>query len=136
MTAPYKGPRTNHRKEYRLGPLVVDGRSMVRGDCLPGGRNAARPCPYLQCSYVLKGGACALDAADQGESTLEEIGDALGVTRERVRQIAEQALVKLGKSPKEARAILACGKLSTGCEEPADNSDDPDEERECEGEAA
>lgn len=35
---------------------------------------------------------CALDVADRGEHTLEEIGDILGVTRERVRQIADKAL--------------------------------------------
>jgi RNA polymerase primary sigma factor len=34
---------------------------------------------------------------DIGEQTLEEIGGRLGVTRERVRQIEEHALVRLGR---------------------------------------
>lgn len=33
---------------------------------------------------------CALDVADRGEHTLEEVGEVLGVVRERVRQIVEQ----------------------------------------------
>lgn len=35
---------------------------------------------------------CALDVADQGGITLEEIGDLIGLTRERVRQIEDGAL--------------------------------------------
>ena len=67
-----------------------------------------RPCPYLDCRYHLcheersaRGPAttrptmewyemretCALDVADDGPHTLLEIGDLLGVTRERIRQI-------------------------------------------------
>jgi hypothetical protein len=38
---------------------------------------------------------CTLDVADRGEHTLEEIGQLLGVTRERVRQIELAALFKL-----------------------------------------
>ena len=31
--------------------------------------------------------SCVLDVADRGGATLEEIGDAMGITRERVRQL-------------------------------------------------
>jgi hypothetical protein len=31
--------------------------------------------------------SCALDMAERGEHTLKEIGDALGLTRERIRQV-------------------------------------------------
>jgi hypothetical protein len=38
-------------------PVVVDGvafeRPRVRGDCLAGGHNAARPCPWASCAYHL-----------------------------------------------------------------------------------
>jgi hypothetical protein len=38
---------------------------------------------------------CALDVADRGGVTLEEIAELLGITRERARQIETGALVKL-----------------------------------------
>lgn len=38
---------------------------------------------------------CSLDVADRGDATLHEVGELLGVTRERVRQIESMALVKL-----------------------------------------
>ena len=38
---------------------------------------------------------CALDIADQGGLTLEEIGELMGPTRERIRQIEAKALRKL-----------------------------------------
>ncbi|MFY3742456.1 sigma factor-like helix-turn-helix DNA-binding protein [Anaeromyxobacter sp. Red801] len=38
---------------------------------------------------------CALDVADRGPLTLDEVGKILGVTRERVRQIEVAALEKL-----------------------------------------
>ena len=39
--------------------------------------------------------SCALDIADRGGATLEQVGDALGIVRERVRQIETVALAKL-----------------------------------------
>jgi len=38
---------------------------------------------------------CALDVADRGEHTLEEVGGFLNVTRERARQIEKDAFDKL-----------------------------------------
>lgn len=38
---------------------------------------------------------CALDVADRGGEPLETIGEMLGVTRERIRQIEVQALDKM-----------------------------------------
>lgn len=40
---------------------------------------------------------CALDAAEDGPSTLDVISTAIGVTRERTRQIEERALLRLRK---------------------------------------
>jgi hypothetical protein len=73
---------------------------VVRGLCdeLP------RPCPRWACRYHLFGEikdgheteqSCALDIADEGEHTLQEVGETLGITRERVRQIESRALRKL-----------------------------------------
>lgn len=87
-------------------------RPRTRGDCIGG----PRPCPFVSCSAHLyisvsaTGGltfdhptidvenlkeSCSLDAADRGGLTLEEVGAAMGITRERVRQIEERSLRKL-----------------------------------------
>jgi hypothetical protein len=100
------------RRAARRLPLVSDVRPAVRADCLPGGRNAARPCPFVRCRYHLyldvkpSGGiklnfpdrevhelheTCALDVADRGSHTLDEIGRVLNMAGERARQIAEDA---------------------------------------------
>jgi len=84
----------------------------TRGDCL----EQTRPCPFVTCHFhlflifstrgVTKAAwwnrdplkmdhSCALDLADRGGMTLEEIGDIIGLTRERIRQIERIALPKL-----------------------------------------
>ena len=89
-------------------------RPKTRGDCLPGGSNASRPCPWAGCRYHLlldlrsTGGltlshghddptalehTCALDVADKGDiGILDDIADKLSVTREGARLIEERAL--------------------------------------------
>jgi hypothetical protein len=87
--------------DRRRGPgavstLPVLGPPRTRGDCA----GVPRPCPWRACRFNLTterhhrpgGLSCALDVADQGGSTLAEIGVALGVTRERVRQIQVKGL--------------------------------------------
>ena len=103
-------------------------RPKTRGDCLPGGCNEARPCPWVSCkqhlylSVTAKGSltldhgdvdvdtltdTCALDIAERPRprtndgvdadhhATLDEIGRAVGVTRERARQIIDDALSRI-----------------------------------------
>ncbi len=69
----------------------------TRGDCLPGGHNEARPCRWRGCYWHMENAkaSCVLDVADNGGTTLEEVGEILGVTRERVRQIEAVAVQKL-----------------------------------------
>lgn len=69
----------------------------TRGDCLPGGRNEARPCNWKGCYWHMEHekASCVLDVADNGGITLEEVGEILGVTRERIRQIEAIAIRKL-----------------------------------------
>lgn len=94
-----------------------DDRPKTRGDCLPGGCNEARPCPWVACRYNLflsvneRSGSitynfpdheldeipdtCVLDVADQGGLTLEEVGERINRTRELVRQKEVSGLRRL-----------------------------------------
>lgn len=76
-----------------------------------------RPCPYVSCKYHLyidvhpiRGSiklnfpdlevwemtdTCALDVSDRGGITLEEVGEIMNLTRERVRQVETSGLAKL-----------------------------------------
>ncbi len=75
---------------------LVQSFPKTRGECLEGGSNEARPCPWVRCRYQLDNqGKCTLDEADTGGLTLEEVGELIGVTRERIRQIEHMALRKL-----------------------------------------
>lgn len=88
-------------------------RPRSRGDC----RNAPRPCPWVSCKYHLyldivpQSGSikmnfpdlevwemtetCALDVADRGGITLEDVGMLLNLTRERIRQVERSGIDKL-----------------------------------------
>lgn len=89
-------------------------RPVTRSDCECG----PRPCPWVSCRYHLyldvnpETGtikvnfpesdicelehSCALDLADAGEQTFEQIGGLLNLTRERIRQMTNQAVETLG----------------------------------------
>lgn len=100
-----------------LYPEQVTGRPKTRGDC----SGVPRPCPYVGCRYnvyleigrsgrVLRsfpdlepweippGKSCALDMAELDGMVLEDVGEAFSITRERARQIEEQALSHLIKT--------------------------------------
>jgi hypothetical protein len=88
-------------------------RPKSRAECLDG----PRPCPYVSCAHHLyldvspRTGAiklnfpdlevwemtetCALDVADRGGTTLEEVGAIMNLTRERIRQVEVKGLAKL-----------------------------------------
>lgn len=87
----------------------------ARSECV----DMERPCPFVSCKYHLyidvhpvRGSikinfpdlevwemqdTCALDIADRGGITLEEVGEIMNLTRERVRQVETQGLAKLQK---------------------------------------
>lgn len=88
-------------------------RPRTREEC----RTMARPCPFVSCAHHLyldvnpESGAiklnfphlevwqmeetCALDVADRGGTTLEEVGAILNLTRERIRQVEVRGLAKI-----------------------------------------
>ena len=88
-------------------------RPRTREACVEG----ARPCPFVSCQHHLyldvspRTGAiklnfpdlevwemnetCALDIADRGGTTLEEVGAIMNLTRERIRQVEVKGLAKL-----------------------------------------
>jgi len=88
-------------------------RPRTRADCADG----ERPCPYVGCKYHLyldvnpetgsiklnfpdlevweMAETCSLDVADRGGITLEEVGEILNLTRERIRQVEVRGLLKL-----------------------------------------
>lgn len=105
------------KRELELGrmlyPEVEVEKPRTRIECLGG----ERPCPFVSCKYHLyldvsaKTGAiklnfpdlevwemaetCALDVADRGGTTLEEVGAIMNLTRERIRQVEVKGLAKL-----------------------------------------
>jgi hypothetical protein len=105
------------REERRLAQLIVYpgdvDKPMTRSEC----QSMPRPCPFVSCSHHLyldvnpQSGAiklnfphlevwemketCALDVADRGGITLEEVGEILNLTRERIRQVEVRGLGKM-----------------------------------------
>ena len=83
-----------------------------------------RPCPYVTCKHHLafdvdaRNGSiktnfpdrevdelaesCTLDVADAGGGTLEDVAEAMNLTRERVRQLETKALAKVAAALAEA----------------------------------
>ncbi len=96
-----------------LDPETDYWKPSTRAEC----RDMERPCPFVSCKYHLyidvhpvRGSiklnvpdvevwemteTCALDVADRGGITLEEVGEIMNLTRERVRQVETAGLAKL-----------------------------------------
>jgi hypothetical protein len=105
------------KREIEIGrmlyPETDHAKPRTRAECVDG----PRPCPYVSCKHHLfldvsaKTGAiklnfpdlevwdmnesCALDVADRGGTTLEDVGAIMNLTRERIRQVEVKALAKL-----------------------------------------
>ena len=106
-----------NKEQLRLGRILNPDRDYwvpkTRADCA----GFARPCGFVTCKHHLyldvnpvtgsiklnfpdlevweMKESCALDVADRGEVTLEEVGALMNLTRERVRQIELHGLEKL-----------------------------------------
>ena len=102
-------------------------RPRTRLDCMPGGMNAARPCPFLSCRYHLGveiahnadtgepqwmrhmleweedgGPSCALDVADQGARMPTEVGVITGMTKQGAVFVVKRALAALDDAAQDA----------------------------------
>jgi DNA-directed RNA polymerase sigma subunit (sigma70/sigma32) len=101
-------------------------RPRSRAECASG----ARPCMFISCKHHLYldvnpstgsiklnfpdkevwelAETCALDVADRGGITLEEVGSIMNLTRERIRQVETRGLLKLRAiAEDEPRAVDA-----------------------------
>jgi hypothetical protein len=117
-----------HRKMRARGELleVVEyWRPKNRSDCL----RMERPCLYVSCRHHLYldvnpetgsvklnfpdkevwelDDSCALDVADRGGITLEDVGAIMNLTRERIRQVEVRGLEKLKSVPEEMGGLDA-----------------------------
>jgi len=162
------------KRELELGRMLypeVDDieRPRMRAEC----GDAPRPCPFVSCKHHLyldvsaRTGAiklnfpdlevwemnetCALDVADRGGTTLEEVGAIMNLTRERIRQVEVKGLAKLaalrdmmalrdyvdgGPMGKRRLPVLDAKRDEEDDEESVDADADDDAEGETEGEVS
>ncbi len=119
------------REELRQGALMYPPVDIPRPTSREECRGEQRPCPWVACKHHLyldinpETGSikinfpdlepwelkhtCALDVAERGGITLEEVGEIMNLTRERIRQVEVRGLLKLkmgSPSPDELGAEL------------------------------
>lgn len=158
------------KRELEIGRLLYPEngywKPRTRAECADG----PRPCPFVSCKHHLfvdvsaKTGAiklnfpdldvwdmnesCALDVADRGGTTLEDVGAIMNLTRERIRQVEVKALAKLealrqmmdlrdfideGPVGKRRLPKLAAVEPATEVDEDETGSDESDESEESVG---
>jgi hypothetical protein len=153
------------KRELEIGRLLYPEQDYekprTRSECAEG----IRPCPFVSCKHHLfldvssRTGAiklnfpdlevwemnetCALDIADRGGTTLEEVGAIMNLTRERIRQVEVKALAKLdalddmmalrdyvdeGPVGKRRLPLLSKKDIADDEEETTDTSEEDDED--------
>ncbi|MBM7115223.1 sigma factor-like helix-turn-helix DNA-binding protein [[Archangium] primigenium] len=112
-------------EEGDLLQAVDSQRPKTRADCV----NGARPCLFVSCKHNLyldvnpETGSiklnfpdkeiwelehtCALDVAEKGGITLEEVGAIMNLTRERIRQVETRGLLKLREATEAEPPVSA-----------------------------
>jgi hypothetical protein len=106
-------------EEQELLRNIEENRPRTRADCI----NGPRPCQFVSCKHNLyldvnpETGSiklnfpdkeiwelehtCALDVAEKGGITLEEVGEIMNLTRERIRQVETRGLAKLREATED-----------------------------------
>lgn len=138
------------KRELERGRLLYPDldvpRPETRADCVQG-VNAERPCPFVSCKHHLfldvspRSGAikinfpglephemsetCALDVADRGGATLEDVGGMMNLTREGVRQLETRGIARLKGLDALAKAaeLAGVGEPEASPPEPAETRD-------------
>ncbi len=112
-------------EESELLKQMDDTRPRTRADCI----NGPRPCMFVSCKHNLyldvnpETGSiklnfpdkeiwelehtCALDVAEKGGITLEEVGEIMNLTRERIRQVETRGLMKLREATEAEPPVSA-----------------------------
>ncbi|XXF75626.1 sigma factor-like helix-turn-helix DNA-binding protein [Myxococcaceae bacterium GXIMD 01537] len=112
-------------EETELLGSIDTMRPRTRADCV----NGARPCLFVSCKHNLyldvnpETGSiklnfpdkeiqelehtCALDVAEKGGITLEEVGEIMNLTRERIRQVETRGLMKLREATEAEPPVSA-----------------------------
>ncbi|WP_426751248.1 sigma factor-like helix-turn-helix DNA-binding protein [Myxococcus sp. Y35] len=112
-------------EEAELLKQMDDTRPRTRADCV----NGPRPCNFVSCKHNLyldvnpETGSiklnfpdkeiwelehtCALDVAEKGGITLEEVGEIMNLTRERIRQVETRGLMKLREATEAEPPVSA-----------------------------
>ena len=112
-------------EEGELLKTIDSQRPRTRADCV----NGPRPCLFVSCKHNLyldvnpETGSiklnfpdkeiqelehtCALDVAEKGGITLEEVGEIMNLTRERIRQVETRGLMKLREATEAEPPVSA-----------------------------
>ena len=105
------------KEEIREGISLLSYLSIARPSQRAACAEGIRPCPWVACKHHLyldvnpetgsiklnfphlevweMDETCALDVADRSGTTLEEVGEIMNLTRERIRQVELAGLIKL-----------------------------------------
>ena len=105
------------REELRIGALLYPPVDIPRPESRAACREEVGPCPWVSCKHHLyldvnpdtgsikinfpdlepweMNETCSLDVADRGGITLEEVGEIMNLTRERIRQVEVRGLLQL-----------------------------------------
>ncbi len=116
---------TEDPEERALLSEISQNRPRTRADCI----SSPRPCVFVSCKYNLyldvnpETGSvkmnfpdkeiweldytCALDVSEKGGITLEEVGEIMNLTRERIRQVETRGLMKLREATEAEPPVSA-----------------------------